>query len=602
MLGRERRRFGSHRLARTCAGGPPRCSAPPPRHRPGLAARVALDRRASSSCRSPGRWRSTRRCSSSTSRPPASTPVRSTSCSRSSSRIRASGVAVLFVTHFLDQVYRISDRITVLRNGRLVGEYLTVELPRIELVSKMIGQELSVLDGLDVTTRSTPPIRRGAPFPDGERPRPARRGSEPLDLELCTTARSSAWPACSAPAGPRSRGCCYGADRADSGVITVEGPEIRLRNPRLALPRTSPTRPRTAAPRGSSATCPCAPTSCWRMQSERGWSRAIPRRQQAEIADRYIKALDIRPTDPEAIVRNLSGGNQQKVLLARWLLTAPKLLILDEPTRGIDVGAKAEIQRLDHVARRGRACRCCSSRPSSRRWFASRTGSSSCATATRSAEIVNQRHHRQRLDRNHRGGRRRATRGTGVKALFSHRLIWPILVLVACCWSPPAAGTELLRHPVCETEPVRSLINIARNTAPTLLVGLGMTLVIATRGIRPVGRSRGGDLGRGRHDVPAGHRRPDRSSTCSSRVGIALLLAAAGGVWNGFLVTVLGIQPIIATLVLMTAGRGRRPTHHRRAASSRPTRSLQADRWRLLARPAVLDHPRRRHLRCSPPC
>jgi simple sugar transport system ATP-binding protein len=82
------------------------------------------------------------------------------------------------------------------------------------------------------------------------------------------------------------------------------------------------------------------------MQSARGWARAIPRRHQVELADKYIAALDIRPADPEAIAANLSGGNQQKVLLARWLLTAPKLLILDEPTRGIDVGAKAEIQRL----------------------------------------------------------------------------------------------------------------------------------------------------------------------------------------------------------------------------------------------------------------
>jgi simple sugar transport system ATP-binding protein len=82
------------------------------------------------------------------------------------------------------------------------------------------------------------------------------------------------------------------------------------------------------------------------MQAERGWVRQIPRRQQDEVADRYIKALDIRPVNPETLVRNLSGGNQQKVLLARWLLTEPNLLILDEPTRGIDVGAKAQIQKL----------------------------------------------------------------------------------------------------------------------------------------------------------------------------------------------------------------------------------------------------------------
>jgi len=82
------------------------------------------------------------------------------------------------------------------------------------------------------------------------------------------------------------------------------------------------------------------------LQASRGWSRPIPRRKQDELVERYIKTLGIRPADPDVAVRNLSGGNQQKVLLARWLITEPRLLIVDEPTRGIDVGAKAEIQRL----------------------------------------------------------------------------------------------------------------------------------------------------------------------------------------------------------------------------------------------------------------
>ncbi|MEE3921471.1 ATP-binding cassette domain-containing protein [Micromonospora sp. BRA006-A] len=82
------------------------------------------------------------------------------------------------------------------------------------------------------------------------------------------------------------------------------------------------------------------------MQAARGWLRPIPRRRQDELVRRYVEALSIRPANPELPVRNLSGGNQQKVLLARWLITEPRLLILDEPTRGIDVGAKAEIQKL----------------------------------------------------------------------------------------------------------------------------------------------------------------------------------------------------------------------------------------------------------------
>ena len=133
---------------------------------------------------------------------------------------------------------------------------------------------------------------------------------------------------------------------ADHGEIVVDGHEIRLRNPRVALRSHIAFSSENRRAEGLIGDLSVRANIVLAMQSERGWARAIPRRQQAEIADRYITALDIRPTDPEALVRNLSGGNQQKVLLARWLLTAPKLLILDEPTRGIDVGAKAEIQRL----------------------------------------------------------------------------------------------------------------------------------------------------------------------------------------------------------------------------------------------------------------
>jgi simple sugar transport system ATP-binding protein len=82
------------------------------------------------------------------------------------------------------------------------------------------------------------------------------------------------------------------------------------------------------------------------LQARRGFARPLSAKAKSELVHRYMEALDIRPRDPDVLIKNLSGGNQQKVLLARWLITRPRLLILDEPTRGIDVGAKAQIQKL----------------------------------------------------------------------------------------------------------------------------------------------------------------------------------------------------------------------------------------------------------------
>ena len=259
-------------------------------------------------------------------------------------RVRDAGVAVVFITHFLDQVYRIADRITVLRNGRLVGEHLTAELPRIELVSKMIGRELAVLEALEQDVRESakgPPPQTFLEATGLGR----KSGVAPLDLQI-RTGEVLGMAGLLGSGRTETARLLFGADRADSGTITVEGQPVRLRNPRVALDKGIAYASENRRIEGLVGNLSVRSNIVLAMQSARGWARAIPRRQQAELADKYIKALDIRPPDPEAIVANLSGGNQQKVLLARWLLTAPKLLLLDEPTRGIDVGAKAEIQRL----------------------------------------------------------------------------------------------------------------------------------------------------------------------------------------------------------------------------------------------------------------
>jgi simple sugar transport system ATP-binding protein len=138
----------------------------------------------------------------------------------------------------------------------------------------------------------------------------------------------------------------FGADRADSGRLSVDGTPVTLRGPRTAMDKDIAYLSENRRSDGLVEDLTVRENIILALQASRGWARPLPRRRQDELVDRYVKALHIRPANPEIPVRNLSGGNQQKVLLARWLITEPRLLILDEPTRGIDIGAKAEIQKL----------------------------------------------------------------------------------------------------------------------------------------------------------------------------------------------------------------------------------------------------------------
>jgi galactofuranose transport system ATP-binding protein len=258
-------------------------------------------------------------------------------------RLRDDGVAILFVSHFLDQVYEISDRMTVLRNGRLVGEHRTAELPRLQLVNEMVGRDLKVLEELD-RAPAEPAAAGEAPFLEASGL--GRRGAiAPVDL----TVRPGEVIGLAGLLGSGRTELArllFGADRADSGEVVVGGRVVRLRAPRTAIAAGIGFSPEDRKADGVVADLTVRDNIVLAMQAARGWMRRIPRRRQDELARRWIELLDIRPADPDSVVRNLSGGNQQKVLLARWLITQPRLLVLDEPTRGIDVGAKAQIQTL----------------------------------------------------------------------------------------------------------------------------------------------------------------------------------------------------------------------------------------------------------------
>ncbi|WP_062204280.1 sugar ABC transporter ATP-binding protein [Demequina salsinemoris] len=256
--------------------------------------------------------------------------------------LRDKGVAILFVSHFLDQVYEISDRITVLRNGALVGEYPIAELPRDALVTKMIGHELEDLAAIAssshrVIDRSGTPVVRAEAL--------GKRGVlEPADLDVYEGEVVGI-------AGLLGSGrtelvrLLYGADRPDSGTIEVHGEHAKVHQPRHAIEKRISFSSENRREEGVVADLTVAENIVLGMQARLGWLRKVPKKDQDAVVQEYIEALGVRPANPNALVGNLSGGNQQKVLLARWLATAPELLVLDEPTRGIDVGAKADIQR-----------------------------------------------------------------------------------------------------------------------------------------------------------------------------------------------------------------------------------------------------------------
>ncbi|GGK87649.1 sugar ABC transporter ATP-binding protein [Planomonospora parontospora subsp. parontospora] len=255
-------------------------------------------------------------------------------------RLKAEGIAILFVSHFLDQIYEISDRMTILRNGSLVGEYLTSELGQVELVGKMIGRELADLEKLE----DRPPARTSEPLVQTEAL--GRSGAiEPFTL---TVHKGEVVGLAGLLGSGRTEiaRLLFGADHASTGALRIDGEPVTLRTPRLAMNRGVAFCSENRRAEGLIPDLTVRENIVLALQAMRGWHRPIPRRTQDELVDKYVAALNIRPADPEQLVRNLSGGNQQKVLLARWLILEPRLLILDEPTRGIDVGAKAEIQRL----------------------------------------------------------------------------------------------------------------------------------------------------------------------------------------------------------------------------------------------------------------
>ncbi len=256
-------------------------------------------------------------------------------------RLRDEGVGIIFVTHFLEQVYAVCDRITVLRNGELVGEFKTKELPRFQLVAKMMGKDFDDLADIKSGHKM---MEDGEPVIEAEGL--GHKGTiRPFDI---TVHKGEVIGLSGLLGSGRSElvRAIYGADKADSGTLKVKGKEVKIKSPLDAMKLGMAYLPEHRKKDGILADLSVRENIIIALQAKRGMFHPMSRKEMNEAADKYIEMLQIKTASRETPIKSLSGGNQQKVIIGRWLLTNPEYLILDEPTRGIDIGTKTEIQKL----------------------------------------------------------------------------------------------------------------------------------------------------------------------------------------------------------------------------------------------------------------
>lgn len=256
-------------------------------------------------------------------------------------QLRDRGVGIIFVTHFLEQVYAVCDRITVLRNGQLVGEYPIAELPRVKLIAAMMGKDFDDLASI----KPEGGLHVGSECLIDAQGLSHAGKIKPFDLKLSRGEVIGLTGLLGSGRSELAR-AIYGADRAQTGTLRVKGQQVHIKHPIDAMNLSMGMLPDDRKAEGIIGDLSVRENIILAMQARRGMTKLIPMKEQEEIADHFIELLQIKTASRETPVKQLSGGNQQKVIIARWLATDPDFLILDEPTRGIDVGTKTEIQKL----------------------------------------------------------------------------------------------------------------------------------------------------------------------------------------------------------------------------------------------------------------
>ncbi|HZY67742.1 MAG TPA: sugar ABC transporter ATP-binding protein [Devosia sp.] len=259
-------------------------------------------------------------------------------------QLRDEGVSVIFVSHKLDELYEVCDRVTIMRDGRTITSADMSAISKLELVSQMLGRDVSKAQG-HATAFQKPATESGRETVLEATGLAARQAVRDVSFTLRKGEIASFAGLLGAGRTETAR-VIFGADRALAGAMSLNGESYAPTHPRDAIAAglgfvTEDRKAEGIVPEMSVAenlTLALLPRI-----SARG---VVDEKQQREIVERFIKDLGIKCSGPGQKIRELSGGNQQKVLLARWLAMNPRLLLLDEPTRGIDVGAKGEIQRL----------------------------------------------------------------------------------------------------------------------------------------------------------------------------------------------------------------------------------------------------------------
>ncbi len=257
--------------------------------------------------------------------------------------LKSRGVGIVFITHFLEQVYEICDKITVLRNGEFVGEYEIKDLPRVQLISKMMGKELDDISALENrkelhTEAEAMPVFEAFGLSSAV-------GTKAFDFKI-HKGEVNGFTGLLGSGRSECVRAIFGADKITGGKVKVNGENVKISKPKNAMKHGVGYLPEDRKQDGIVEDLSVRDNIILALQVMKGFFRPFSKTEAEAFADQYIKLLGIKTASTDTPIKSLSGGNQQKVILARWLLTNPKYLILDEPTRGIDVGTKVEIQKL----------------------------------------------------------------------------------------------------------------------------------------------------------------------------------------------------------------------------------------------------------------